>query len=369
MKKYKHYLIWGMLFLLVISSTYFVFHNHPFYEKTIGEVIEVNTISKEPTIDQFENKDELTTQLVALQIKNGTNIGKRVEVENVYSISQASDYRYRVGDDLFLSLKTGENQSLEATIDGVKRDQYLVIMVWMLILMLFLVGKKQGFYSLITLMINAVILSYALNLYIAKSHLSLLVICSICIVLFTIISLFIVNGINKKTAAAIISTFIGTIISLFITVIVLKLTNEQGLHFEELQFLTRPYKTVFMAGLFLGALGAVMDVSITMSSSLVALYEENPTISMNALIKSGLAIGKDIMGTMTNILFFAYVSGSIPMLVLYFKNAGMFGYTLSINLSLEIVRALAGGIGIVITIPVGLYVTLLFINKSKKKVA
>src|SRR5690606_30886104 len=98
-----------------------------------------------------------------------------------------------------------------------------------------------------------------------------------------------------------------------------------------------------------------------------SLYEKNNKISVKALIKSGMEIGKDIMGTMTNILFFAYISGSIPILILYFKNASPFMYSLSMNLSLELARALAGGIGIVITIPIGLYVTIYFVNRKRGK--
>ena len=64
-----------------------------------------------------------------------------------------------------------------------------------------------------------------------------------------------------------------------------------------------------------------MDVAITMSTSIFGLYEKNNDIPVKALKTSGMEIGKDIMGTMTNILFFAYISGSIPMLILYFKNA------------------------------------------------
>jgi len=149
------------------------------------------------------------------------------------------------------------------------------------------------------------------------------------------------------------------------TYFVLWLTSEKGLRYEELQFITRPYKLVFLAGLFLGSLGAVMDVAITMSSSIFGLYEKNNNISVKALVRSGREIGKDIMGTMTNILLFAYISGTIPMLILYFKNTSPLGFTLSMNLSLELARALAGGIGIVLTIPIGLYITIFFVNRKR----
>jgi uncharacterized membrane protein len=239
------------------------------------------------------------------------------------------------------------------------------MITWVFIFSLLFVGKWQGLFSLFSLVINAIILSIALDVYVNTSEKSLLIICSISVIIFTIISLILVSGRNEKTYAAIIATLLGTFLSLAITYFVLWVTSEKGLRYEELQFITRPYKLVFLAGLFLGSLGAVMDVAITMSSSIFGLYEKNNNISVKALITSGREIGKDIMGTMTNILLLAYISGTIPMLILYFKNASPLGFTLSMNLSLELARALAGGIGIVLTIPIGLYITIFFVNRKR----
>ena len=243
----------------------------------------------------------------------------------------------------------------------------VVITAWIFIFTLLFVGKKQGLLSIISLAVNAVLLSYALDVYLDNSEISLLLICSISVILFTVASLLLVNGFNEKTYAAIAATLLGTFISLFITYLVMWVTSENGLRYEEMQFITRPYKVVFMAGIFIGSLGAVMDVAITMSSSIFGLYEKNNDISVKALKTSGMDIGKDIMGTMTNILFFAYISGSIPMLILYLKNASPWMFTLSMNLSLEIARALAGGIGIVLTIPIGLYISIFFINRKRAR--
>src|SRR5690625_7032632 len=107
-----------------------------------------------------------------------------------------------------------------------------------------------------------------------------------------------------------------------------------------------------MAGVVVVSLVAVMDVAITMSASIFELYEKDNKISIKALKKSANDIGKDIMGTMTNILFFAYLSGSIPIMILYLKNGSPLFFSISMNLSLEIARALAGGIGIVLSIPI-----------------
>ena len=59
-----------------------------------------------------------------------------------------------------------------------------------------------------------------------------------------------------------------------------------------------------------------MDIAISISSSINEIYDKNPDIERKILIKSGMEIGKDIMGTMANTLVFAYISGSIPMILL-----------------------------------------------------
>ena len=366
-KKWNKPLFWYILLaLLVLGSIVFVNHNHFLYEKPIAEVTGVELVATEDLVDNYGNHDQLYRQEIEAVIKNGDWKGQTVSITNEYSDSGAYDTEYHVGNEVFVSV-TANEETLTGTIQSVKRDQYVLLVAWVFILTLLFVGKKQGFFAVISLAVNAAILSYALDVYV-KTGANLLWICGISVVIFTIISLMLVNGTNEKTFAAIIATLLGTFVSLLITFLIMKITNDSGLQYEEMQFLTRPYRMVFMAGVFIGSLGAVMDVAITLVTSIFALYEKKPDISIKALQASGFEIGKDIMGTMTNILFFAYISGSIPMLILYFKNASLLGFTLSMNLSLEMARALAGGIGIVITIPIGLYTAIFFINRKRRSV-
>lgn len=359
------YIVTGFCF---VASILFVHHNHSFYERPIAKIIQTDLIETTEVTDIYDNEDQLYTQEITAEIKNGSNKGEHIHLINTYSITGAYDHAYQVGNEVFVSIdqETNEHQGLTGDIADVKRDKYLVMTTWIFIFVLLIVGKKQGLFATVSLAVNIILLSYALDIYIATGF-NLLWICGITVVLFTVTSLLLVNGFNEKTYAAIIATLLGTFISLLITYIAMWLTSEQGLFYEEMQFLTRPYKLVFLAGLFIGSLGAVMDVAISISSALYELYQKNNQISDKVLKSSGIDIGKDIMGTMTNILFFAYVSGSMPMLILYLKNASPLGFTLSINLSLELARALAGGIGIVITIPIGLYTSIYFIHRKKAK--
>ncbi|WP_233435003.1 YibE/F family protein [Mesobacillus jeotgali] len=364
----KKQLLFLSLFVLFIAATIvFVHHNHFLYERTIVKVLETEVVEKTEVINPLDNKDHLFTQQLTAEIKNGEEKGELIYLVNEFSTSKAYDHEFEAGDELFVDIDSPREDTgeLQGTIKDVKRDKYLMYVAWVFVLVLLIVGRKQGLFSIISLVINALLLSYALDIYLNNPHWSLLLICSVAVVLFTVISLLLVNGFNEKTYAAVIATLLGTFASLFIVWLVLWGTSEKGLRYEELQFITRPYHAVFLAGLFLGSLGAIMDVAITMSSSIFHMFEKNNNIAVKALIKSGMEIGKDIMGTMTNILFFVYVSGSIPILILYFKNGSPLGFALSMNLSLEMARALAGGIGIVLTIPIGLYVTIFFINRKR----
>ncbi|WP_372459289.1 YibE/F family protein [Alkalihalobacillus deserti] len=366
---YNQIFTYAIIVFCFASSIFFVNNNYSFYERPIAKIIKTNLEDRTEIIDMYNNQDLLFSQSIVAVLKNGEKKGQLIHLINEYSSSRAYDHEYHVGNELFvwIDTKTQQKTELTGTIQDVKRDKYVLWIAWIFIFTLLFVGKRQGMFSIISLVINAVLLSYALDVYVNTSDVSLVLICGISVILFTVISLLLVNGFNEKSYAAIISTLVGTFMLLFITYLVIWFTSGSGLRYEEMQFLTRPHEMVFMAGVLVGSLGAVMDVAITMSSSIFGLHEKNHNISVKALKSSGMEIGKDIMGTMTNILFFAYISGSIPILILYLNNQSPLGFTLSMNLSLELARALAGGIGIVLTIPIGLYIAIFFVKQKRAK--
>ncbi|AXY36947.1 MULTISPECIES: YibE/F family protein [Bacillus] len=364
---YKKKLFYVITALCFISSLIFVTHNASFYERPIAKVTKTTLEHQSDVQDMHKNKDKIFNQTITARLENGSQKGQLIHLSNQYSSSGANDQKYSIGDEVFVSIDKGKpsNKDISGSIIDKKRDKQLLLIAWVFIFTLLIVGKKQGFFSIVSLMFNAVLLSFALDLYRKHPNIGLIFICGVCILIFTVISLLLVSGFHAKTYAAIAATLAGTFVSLLITYLVMLATGEKGLRYEEMQYLTRPYHTVFMAGVFIGSLGAVMDVAITMTSSVFGLYEENNGISLQALRRSGMEIGKDIMGAMTNILFFAYISGSIPMMLLYLKNDSPIGFTLSMNISLEIARALAGGIGIVLAIPASLYASIFFIKRKK----
>ncbi|GKV69719.1 membrane protein [Sporosarcina sp. NCCP-2716] len=359
---------WGLYAILLIicaGSLYAVHHNQTLYDRPIAEVLTADVTEQEETTDVHRNTDVVTSQMLTAELKNGEWKGQEIELLNDYSKSGVYDQKYAAGDEIFVTIsgKRAEDGKLTGEAVDLKRDGYVVLIGWLFVFILLLIGRRKGLFALISFAVNVLLLTVALDLYVDHFPSGLLVIIGLCAVLFTAVSLLLVSGFNDKTYAAIIATLIGTTVSLAIACLVIWLMEGKGLRYEEMQFLTRPYHTVFIAGLFIGSLGAIMDVSITISSSLFALYEQNPDIADSELLASGREIGKDVMGTITSILFFAYLTGSLPMLILYLKNAAPLSFALPMNLSLEVARALTGGIGIVLTIPVALHTVMYFIRR------
>lgn len=361
----KQIFLSGFLVLSLILSLFFVRHNYAFYQEPVAKIIETQIENERIVVDGNNNQDQLFTQSIVAELKNGEHEGQLIYLENTYSDSGANDQNFLAGDDLFVSIQSQETagNDLTGTITGVKRDHYIVMVAWVFIVIVLAVGRKSGLFSLISLTVNVLLLVAALGLVTTIENISLLVICSVAVVLFTFVSLLMVSGNHRKTYAAILATLIGTFLTLFIAYIAMALTSERGLHYEEMGFATRTPQKIFMASVLVGSLGAVMDIAITMSSSVFELYVKNKAISSKALMKSGMVIGRDIMGTMTNILLFSYISGSIPMILLYLRNGSSLMYTLSMNLSLDLARALAGSIGIVLTIPIALYTAVFAVRK------
>src|SRR5699024_8210010 len=149
---------------------------------------------------------------------------------------------YKKGNDVFISFdkEKSDDGKLKGSISGVKRDKYTVIIAWFFFFALILVGIRLGLFMSISLLIIIIILTYELDVYV-KTGMNFLWICGILVILFTIISLLLVNGMNEKSYTAIIATIVGTFLGLLITFLVMRITDESGLHYEEMQFLTRPY--------------------------------------------------------------------------------------------------------------------------------
>lgn len=345
------------LIAILILVFYYVPKNEGLYNKTIAKIVYIKE-TKATVSDVNGKTEDIKKQQVEAIIMNGKYKNKKVQLENTTSYSQVNDLNLKVNDEIFVSIQEGKQNKMSVKLLDFKRDKYILYMSLLFIVLILIIGGRKGLRSLASVLINILILTIMVGLFSKGFNLILLSIISS--ILFIILSIFIVCGINKKMVSSIVATLIGTIITMIIAIVVIKTNSWQGVHFEEMEFLTHPPQNIFIIELLIGTLGGIMDIAISISSSLSEIYDKNPNIDKKELINSGKEIGKDIMGTMANTLVFAYVSGSIPMILLLISNGYSISYIININLSLEIIRALVGSIGIVLSIPISIYISAAF---------
>jgi uncharacterized membrane protein len=365
----------GRIFIIVILSIgvsmlgfYLVSTNEKYYKKTIAKITSV--AEKESHNTQNDPSKSYDQQLKAT-IMNGIHKGKEIQLNNSVTFSQAYNFKFKVNDEVFVALNVNaNNEIISSTITEIKRDKYIIYVFTVFAALILLIGKGKGLRSLISLIANVFIFLVIVKLF---SHgYNPIAIASIASILFVSISIAVVNGINKKSLSSVIGTIAGTLCAMLIAVIVVALTKTTGLGYQEADFFSSlPQKSdhtveqIFLSGVLIGTLGAIMDIAVCISSSIQEICNANPGISKKELIRSGMEIGKDTMGTMANTLFFAYISGSIPLILVLFKNSISLTSIIGINISLEIIRALTGSIGIVISVPLTILVSVALLKNNR----
>ena len=359
----KRLAIWAGLIIMSLFSLYIITNNEDMYNKPIAKIITIN--EEESNKETGDGKIEpIKNQKIQAIIMNGIYKGKPVELNNLTSFSQVNDLDLKINDEVFLSIEDNDKQEISSVkIIELKRDKYIVYIINIFVALILLVGGAKGFRSLASVFVNIVIVFIIISLF-TKGY-DLMVFAIIASILFIVLSILIVSGRNKKSISAIVGTLIGTFVSMLIAGIVIKLNNWSGIHFEEMDFLTHPPEQIFFIELIIGTLGGIMDIAISISSAIKELYDKNPHIERKAIIKSSREIGQDIMGTMANTLVFAYLSGSIPTILLLLRNGMPITNIISFNLSMEFMRAIVGSIGIVLSIPITMYTSILILKNHK----
>jgi len=123
---------------------------------------------------------------------------------------------------------------------------------------------------------------------------------------------------------------------------------------------------ILFAGILIGAMGATMDVAMSIASSLSELLELNPDMKFHAILKSGMNIGRDIMGTMANTLILAYVGGSLNTIMLLLTYQNSLGQMLNLEMiATELLKSVCGSIGILFTIPITAIMTAILHHRKK----
>lgn len=344
---------WLALFLLVVGLALILFtaHDQFLYRQPIGRVLTVEETSRHKRTDEFKNVDYQMTQKLTVKVMNGRYKGKIVQVHNRYSASGALDQHYRVGQEGFLSQINHDRHGYSASLNGLKRDTILVFLLWLALSALILLLGSAGARAALSVVLNfgLILGAISVNLRLQASHVVLIF--SLLAVIFTIVTLLLVFGANLQSLLAMVATLLSTFVSLGICLIVMALTNQKGIYYESMQYVTQNPRTLFIAEILLGSLGAVMDESSDVVATVFELKRVDQQAGFKKLFKAGMQVGKSVMGPLINVLLLIFFASTFTCALLYLKNGNSWGYTFDMSMCLGMVQSLAAGIGIVINVP------------------
>lgn len=281
---------------------------------------------------------------------------------------------FKIGDKVYV-YTTFKNDKIVAT-EIAYRDNsfYIIAIVTLFVFTVILIGGTKGLKSLVSLIITIIGIFYVLipGIMNGKSPILLTVLISMASIIITFL---IIAGFNRKSYSAMIGTTAGVVVSGIFAIVFGNLMNMTGMC-EETGLLAGlsdaaklfDFRGILFSGIIIGALGACMDVGMSIASALQELKSEKPEITIKGLIKSGMNIGKDMIGTMTNTLILAYTGGAlVTILIFAVGNLDIYEVLNKEIITEEILRAIAGSIGLICTIPLTTFASGMLIGNEKRK--
>ncbi|MGL6201295.1 MAG: YibE/F family protein [Lachnospiraceae bacterium] len=348
-----------LLLIIMWAGVYFVYHNYFLYQSPIAKVKQVETTQTNVVDETSSTQEQYFEQKITARVMNGENKGKEITLKNEYKYSTVDTEKYRKGDDLFLTESLG-------TITGVKRDKYAALLTVLLLYLLIIIGGKRGILSAVSLAANMLLFMAAIEVH-ERMGMDLLQLCIILAALYTIFTLLLINGPSRKTAAAICSTFLGAAVTMVIFMLAMQFG--EPIDYASLDYIVgnQDLEMIFISSILIAGLGAMMDVGVSMAATIGELIEKDAQISVRQLIKSGREVGYDIMGTMLSVLLFTYLAGLMPMFLIKMKNGVSVITLIKLHIPFEISRFLTGGIGILLSIPISIFCSILFMKVRRKR--
>jgi uncharacterized membrane protein len=329
------------------------------------------------SISVYKSEDDGSKyQKVKVKITQDSEyVGKEYDAKFILQVLDSSEIKeLKVGTTVYVILENPNSDVKEFVVKDVDRMPYLTIVLIIFIATIILVGKKQGVKTVITLAITFFAIFYMLVPLILNGNDAILMSVLICIFI-SVVTLTLVGGFTRKSLVSIIGTVSGVIISAIIAIVISSLARITGLSNEDAQMLIyvsngTPIDVygLFFASIIIGTVGATMDIAMSISSTMSELTKTSTKISTKDLIKSGLNVGKDSMGTMSNTLILAYVGESLILIILYMlNNSNWVSIVNSDFIASEILRGLCGTIGMISTIPITTYIYGMFHEFSARK--
>ena len=277
------------------------------------------------------------------------------------------------GTKVIAIVRMNEAGELLGQVENYDRTGMIYLLLGLFAVVTVLVGGKKGIATLYALIFTFVCI---LCMYIPLLYVGINGIVAAILTAMTILtaSLYILNGWSQKTLQAIIGTTLGVAVSGLLAMALGSMFHLSGYQLDEVEsLLFISYSTelkighMLYAGILISSLGAVMDVSVSIVAAMDEVRQHSPNLSPKELFRSGMRVGKDMIGTMSNTLILAYTGSATGVLMsVYASDMAYLRIMRENSIVIEIFCGLCGTIGVILTVPIQTAITALFYSKKRK---
>ena len=328
---------------------------------------------EQETVSEEESGGKISMQYIFFEAKatSGKVRGKTLyavqEKDMLYGLPQPE---VEVGDNVILVYDPNDEGTADYYLSDFSRITPLVMLCAFFFLLILIFGRKKGLDTIISLVFTC--LAVFINLIPAILNGQNIYIWSIVTCVYiTVMTLVLIEGLNVKCFAAGVGCVGGVLVAGALELLLRDQIKMSGVLDSEWLYLY-DLKAIIFAMIIVGAVGAVMDVAMSIASSLCEINEKSPDLPARELLKSGLTIGRDIMGTMANTLVLAYIGSALCCMLLMVTYSSNVSQILNREqIAVEILQALAGSIGILAALPLTAITSVLCLkplNRIKRSV-
>ena len=319
----------------------------------------------------YSTEEFVGHQKVIAQITQGEHKGKSCELDNpnAYHLGAYGGEGTRV----IALVRVTEDGTLVGSVYNHDRTPMVYLLLGMFALVTVLVGGKKGFATLYALAFTflCVICMYIPLLYTGCNGILAAILTSVTILAA---SIYILNGWSVKTLCAIIGTTLGVAVSGLLAMLVGRGFHLSGFNMDEVESLVYIANSsklkigdILYAGVLISSLGAVMDVSVSIVAAMDEVRQHSNGLSRRELFASGMRVGKDMIGTMSNTLILAYTGSATGIMMNAYANEMAYLRLMNYNsVVIEILCGLCGTIGVILTVPLQAFITVLFFGKKQE---
>jgi len=289
-------------------------------------------------------------QKLEILITKGSGKGEKIEIEIGGEFQKVGQIKYRVGDEVIVS-------SFGYITDFVRRQPLLWLFAIFAALVL-AIGKLWGLSSLLGMGFSFLIIFKIIlpQILAGRDPVLTTILGSLLIIPATF---YLSHGFNKKTTIAVTGTLISLIIAGILSKIFVELTHLTGYASEEAAFLQIAQggavniKGLLLAGIIIGVLGVLDDITIAQAVVVEQLRHANPNLKPQEIFKRAMRIGQDHIASMVNTLVLVYAGASLPLLLLFVNNPHPLSEIVNYEIiAEEIVRTLVGSIALIMAVPI-----------------